>query len=186
MRDGPHRTLPLSSDWKRAAERLDNGNYSPAEVCGALHRAVQRDWADDVTPTFLDALTRILREPQPDMHRTMTAQLDELLPQAAGHCVRSALLEAAHDLEPAWHEDDWEGAVRGVLQGVVSRRRNQIVAHYRSKAPARVRPIERRLDSQRQEIEGAVARMASEIATGRGPVMAAPRKRSGLDDGVAL
>lgn len=185
MRDGPHRTLPLPRDWKGAAERLDNENCSIAEICDALCRAVQGDWQSDVTPAFLSRLLRILQAPQPDMHRSMANQLDELQPQADGYCVRSELLEVAHDLERGWHQDGWGRVIREVLQDIVSRRRNQILAHYRREAPERARRIESRLNRLRQDLERAIAEIAEEIATGRSLVMA-PRKRTGLDDGVAV
>lgn len=186
MRDGPHRTLPLPPHWKRVAERFDNENYSAKAACDTLCEAVFRDWLSDGTPAFLRILLPILERQQPDMHRPLAAQLEELRPQADGYRIRAELLERASDFVMApWRRDDWTAAVRGVLCRRIASRCNQIVEHCRRQAtPARVRRIESKLNGP--NVARAMQELASDLATGGSPTVAAPLKRDGLEDGVPL
>lgn len=186
MIDGPHRSLPLSNHWKRVAERLDNGNYGSADLREAVCRAIAHDWSSDVGRPFLEKVLRTLHQTQPDMHRPLTVQLDELRLQAHGHPVRAELLELAHEVATApWCPDGPIKTVKDVLCGLAARRRNQIVDHYRHRAPERVSRIGGRLDGLQREIEQDLEHLAGEVAMDLEWTVPVPLK-TGLDDGVPL
>ena len=183
MRDGPHCSLPLSRDWKRVAERLDDTNYGVAQVCDALCLAIQQDWQSKGVPRFLQSLLQILRPLQLDM-LCPTTLLDELRPEADGHGTRSELLELAHGLaEAPWSQAKWIGMVHQALFGELHRRKTQIIVHYRCRAPDRVGNIEIRLDVVGQEMEPALQELAKKVASGTREPLTVPR-REGLDEGV--
>ena len=187
MIDGPHRTLPLSNRWKQVAERLADGNYSPAQLLDSLRRAIADEWRSDVDRPFLNAFLRILHQPQPDLHYSLTAQLDDLRPQAHGHYIRPELLELARDsMSASPCPDDSANVVSGVLCGLVARRRNQIVVHYRLEAPDLVFRIEERLDGLQQEIERNLENLARQVTKGSQLEIPPILKKTGLDDGVPV
>lgn len=182
MRDGPHCNLPLSRDWKRVAERLDNANYDVAQVRDAVCHAIQQDWQSKGVLRFLRRLLQTLQPRQPDM--LPTTLLDMLRPEADGHGTRSELLELAHGLaEAPLSQAKWIGIVRQVLWEEVHRRKTQIIVHYRCSAPARAGNMVSRLDVVWQEIEPALKELAKKLATGAGEPLTVP-KREGLDEGV--
>ena len=111
MRDGPHCNLPLSGEWKQAAERLANSNYGAIDVGDALCQALREDWKSDGVPDFWRSLLAILRR-APDL-LPLSVQLDVLRPQAHGHGIRTELLELAYDSgEAPWCEEECVEVVR--------------------------------------------------------------------------
>lgn len=185
MRDGPHCNLPLSKGWKRAAERLADGNYDDAEVGDALCVALRDDWRSDGVPDFWPILLSILQRPGPDI-LPLAAQLDALRPQAHGHGTRSDLLELAYDSgEPPLRDEECVGIVRQVLFAAFDRHKNEILRHYRCEAPACAPIIEVRLAAQWLEHERFVNELAEELAAGHRKAVALP-KRDGLDEGVPV
>ena len=81
MNDGPHRTLPLSTAWRRVAERVDDDNYDSDEVRRAVRRALEEDWQADIGD-FGVRILNILREPQPDLYTTVATQINDLRVEA--------------------------------------------------------------------------------------------------------
>lgn len=164
---------------------MDDDNYGVAEVCDALRQAVQEDWRADGVPDFLPSLLLILQPSHPDM-LPVANQLDALRPQADGHGIRSEILEEARNCAGApWRNARWVEVVHQVLCRNVDQRKNQIVAHYRREAPARVRSIDSKFDDHWPKIEQTMTELAEQLAAGRSEVMALP-KRDALDDGVPV
>src|ERR1700690_3372398 len=63
MSDGPHRSLPMRPWWKQVALRADKSAFSVPECADALAVALEREFAEELRPKFLQGLQNAHAEP---------------------------------------------------------------------------------------------------------------------------
>src|SRR5688572_3974216 len=63
MSDGPHRSLPMRPWWKQVALRADKSAFDVPECAEALTVALEREFAEELRPSFLEGLRNAYDEP---------------------------------------------------------------------------------------------------------------------------
>jgi len=186
MSDGPHRSLPMRSAWRRVAERGDKLAYTAAEISGALAPALEQDCRDDMTPEFLAGIRSEIEQPSL-FNDDMAGRLLALRPEA-GSGLACAVLDnfeflSASDVDSvaalleAFKAALLDRACRGV---------RSVEEHYLRKSSApRANAVRWRLEAGIgcTDFAAIAARVLSVDAKSapRGPL-----KQKGLDDGVSL
>lgn len=189
MSDGPHRSLPMRKAWKNLAERADKRVYDQAEVAEAIPAALASDWNNEVSAPLVTALKRIFARKDNSLGITEIAlkQLEGAKPLAAGSVFganavswcEQVIHEGRLDL-PALYEAVGNAAKERAFAGT-----RQVEEHYLRESS------ERRADGVRARLENAVSGTASStlgsmLVDGTSEASAAPRKRTEIDEGVAL
>lgn len=188
MSDGPHRSLPMRRRWQYVAERADKRSFTVAEVADVLLPALEQDCRDEMPPSFIAGLRRVVTEPSL-FNDDVAAQLELLRPLAGAGLGRTTL----DNVGPLSSTD--LGAlelVRASLKAAAQDRANrgirQVEEHYLREATApRANNVRGRLEaaaaSASPDLDALVARVLSAEPI---PIRRAPAKRTGLDDGVSL
>ena len=181
MIDGPHRTLPLSDAWRRAAKCIENDNYSLEQVQDAIRGALVKDWRADVGD-FARRVLKILSEQQPDLG--FAAQIEYLRREAAGYPLRGELLMLAErHLDSPWVEESWIDDIRGLLRNTMLRHARRIREHYLLKAPECAGKMRTRLS---WGCDVHLDELAAELATGGSGRLTRQVKAKDLESGVPL
>lgn len=188
MSDGPHRSLPMRSAWKRLAERADNPNFTPEQVAEAMCAALADDWRKEVSPSLFEAVASVLGEnEQSGLFGGDANQLGRI----RGVCdspLAAAFVENASEM--------LDDGIRGPEATV-----NAAEAALRDRALREVRSVEEHYLRNATQPRAANVRVRLEAAVGishlgelarvigQGAPTArrfAPAKRDGLDEGVPL
>ena len=189
MSDGPHRSLPMSSVWKRFAERVYNEAFSHEEVRNALLSALEQDWRKGNMEILVQRVGEILRDGQTDFFSDQRAENLELLRRKATRSpLRDVFLDCVDKAMADGHsgDDALREATCQTLSDLSTRRARQVEEHYLRGSR------QRRATDVRQRIQGAT-RGLDNTATARHllgidknePVRPLA-KQTGLDDGVHL
>lgn len=190
MSDGPHKSLPMRTAWKRAAEVADSGASPVSEVTPRLLNALSADWREEVPPSLLTEVRTYL---QPEKQIQMFSDhydpaLLQLQHHAAGRPLALVLIECARQARESGMSGELalqEGAQRALAMHV-QRGVRQVEEHYLRKSNgARSKHVRERF-----EAGAAACNLTSQarILTGleAGPKTLRIRRRNGIDDGVAL
>lgn len=95
MSDGPHKSLPMPSRWKRFAERAYMPAFSIEEIPEGIPAALKGDWQEEGMPSFVAKLRETLYDGQTDFFCNQTAKIEGLRKEADGFPLRYALLDSA-------------------------------------------------------------------------------------------
>ena len=60
MSDGPHRSLKMSRNWKRVAERIYNEAYSVEQMWEALSMTLREDWRRQIPEGLINRVRAVL------------------------------------------------------------------------------------------------------------------------------
>src|ERR1700687_3095979 len=95
MSDGPHKSLPMPSTWRKLAERADNAACTPEEIRDALLPALAQDWQKDVPDGLVQGIEAVSRD-QPDLFPDQKLErLESLRQMTAGHPLARLVLDCA-------------------------------------------------------------------------------------------
>ena len=184
MSDGPHRSLNMTRDWKRVAERCDLQAYSNDEVSASLADALEKDCSREIPPGFFDMAWKVLTNPEPFLFLKASEQLEDLRRCAGFDLGRLVLEEAILIAERGGGgRECLTEALQNALQNRAARAARHIEEHFGRKSPL-VRAI--RL---RARIEDGIAitpfdQVARRVLKLEKSTEKPLRKKEGLDDGV--
>ena len=184
MSDGPHRSLPMRPWWRQVALRADKSAFEVAECAEALTVALEREFAEELRPSFLQGLRSAHDEPGL-FSPAESIHLQRVAPQTPLEC---RVLDNIAVLSPAElsQVDGLRKAVTNAMQNEVPRFTKQIEEHYRrASGPGHARRERERLDeaTARTDVERLARRLLRPDGVRSAPVL---QKKSGLDDGVSL
>jgi hypothetical protein len=188
MSDGPHRSLPMRSGWKRVAECGDNRAFAPEEISNAIIPALEQDCRDEIPPAFLDALCTAFREQEASLFKDQMGQQLEALRRTAGHGIGRTLLEHAIQVSESGKTglDVPLKAMTDALTDRAARGARQVEEHYCRAADApRAHDVRARIEEAigTAAIDGLARRI---LKLDPGPSGRPRLKKQGLDDGVWL
>jgi hypothetical protein len=190
MSDGPHRSLPMRSGWKRVAERGANSAFSEDEINRAIIPALKQDCRNEMSPEFVTAICAEFQQQQQTSlfaDDTVSSRIEALRPVAGSGIGRTFLDNVIHlSASDAAGLDVLAVALTTALKDRAARGARQVEEHYlrTSGGVGLVNP--------RARIEGAIASsplqaLAREILRiERGSPTGPPLRQIGLDDGVEL
>lgn len=96
MSDGPYRSLPMSTAWRRLAEFCENQNFEPADIRDVAIKALESDWRDGVPEQVLDDIRSLFLDPQGDLFAQQRIdRLEALRRSTAGHGIARLFLDCA-------------------------------------------------------------------------------------------
>lgn len=189
MSDGPHKTLPMRSGWKRLSERADKAGYATAEVAAAVCPALADDWRAEMSDSIVRRVRMVvgadaggfLFSDQAD--RDLAALRGVAPSPLAGlyiDCVRDALTEGFRG------EDACVAGAEAALSERAASGIRQVEEHYRrNSGTVRTNNVRYRLDAATNAAP--IRELAREVLTGRrGPVGVPPAKRTGIEEGPQL
>lgn len=189
MSDGPHRSLPMQSKWKKLAKYADKEAFSAEDVCDRLRGALENDWRKEVPQTFVLKISKVLSDNQTDIFGSQTTHsLQLLLREAAGSPICMLFLDNTIRATEQGLSGDKViiEAVRQTLTDRAMRGVRQVDEHYLRKS------TQKRATRVTQRIKDAIESWDSEV-TGRRLLgieksehLRASAKQMGLDDGVQL
>lgn len=186
MSDGPHRSLNMTRDWKRVAERCDLKAYSRDEVSASLADALQKDCSREIPPDFLDRAWKVLTNPEPFLFLQASEQLEDLRRCAGVDLGRLVLEEAIFIAERGGSGPDClTEALQNALRNRAARAARHIEEHFGRKSP------QVRATRVKARIEEGIAIMAFDQVARRVLKLEKKsdkpaRKKKGLEDGVPL
>lgn len=188
MSDGPHRSLPMRRRWKALAERADNPNYEPAQICDAVCDALEEDFREEVPQAFLAAVRTVLGDTrqQPLFSEIKVAELAALKRSASGHPLAAIVIDCTIQ-SVASATPSAEPLLEGVTNALLTRAPHgtrQIEEHYLRKSNAP------RAQNVRSRIEGSISHASCEVLARRllgiDPSPRQPSRKDGLEDGVRI
>lgn len=184
MSDGPHRSLPMRRWWKQAACRADNSAFDVADCAAAIVVALERQWAEEVRPSFEKGLKDAHEEPGlfSPAEAFYLKKLNPETPLERGVLDNVAVLSP----EEAAGVNAICTALVNALANEASRGVRQIEEHYlRESGPRRASRERERLDEAiaHADIDGLSRRLLQPDRPRAAPLL---KKKSGLDDGVTL
>ena len=192
MSDGPHKSLPMSLSWKRAAERIYNEAYSPEDghdAHDALLAAVKEDGHQQIPESFVNKIQNALSNGQTELFCDQVVQkLEFLRAEVAGRPLAGEFLDYAVQavVKGASGDDALLESARQVITDLAARGARQVEEHYYREFPRNG------VVDVRQRTEGAIARLDIVMAARQflgideSERSRAPTKQTGLDDGVSL
>ena len=189
MSDGPHRSLNMSSGWKKLAECADNKAYAPEEVRDALSKALGQDWRAEVSDGTISRIRSILGDCQDSLFSDQQARrLEALRRKTAGHNLTSTLLDYAIQATNRGLSgtEALKEAASNTLSDRAARGVRQVEEHYcRKSTQGRSAYVRERIESgvTQSDMTSIVDRVVGTDAS-KGPRR--PVKQIGLDDGVLL
>jgi hypothetical protein len=184
MSDGPHRSMPMRPWWKQAALRADKSAFDVSECTDAIEVALEREFAEELRPSFLKVLKDAHEEPglfsPPE-----SIHLQKLSPETP---LEQRVLDniTVLSLDEMANPDAFITAVANAMRNEAPRFNKQIEEHYRRKSDAgHARRERERLDeaTARADVEGLARRL---LRTDGPRTVPALKKKTGLDDGVSL
>lgn len=179
----------MQRGWKRLAERAANIAFDDRETSDALAGALQGDWVNEVPQGLVRHLRDVLDDHQGDLFGDSVAErLEALGGQVAGRPLANALLDCAAQAadQGLRGEEALEKATADALLERVASGRRQVEEHWLRASRARS------AEGVTTRIDGALA--ASDmndiarrcIGRADGGASQAPRRKTGIDDGVSL
>ena len=175
--------------WKRLAERAANTAFDDRETGDALAGALQGDWNVEVPENFVGHVRDALDDHQGSLFGTsVTEKLEALRGEAAGRPLAGAVLDCAAQAadQGLRGEEALERAAADALRERAASGRRQVEEHWLRASRAR------NARGVRDRIDGAIASSdMNDLArrcVGRadGGASQAPRRKTGIDDGVSL
>lgn len=183
MSDGPHKSLPMNSRWRKVAEMADRSSEDIEDVAYVVFRAVEQDWRLEIP----DALVRKIRDLEARLDLLVNEKIEDIRKSAGCSPIANFfldnLLHLSNDNVPLK-----EAMVRAATLSIIdktSRCRRQMEEHY--------------LRESGRTRSGRLANRLAEVVKGLGfdafaKKMLQPdwkplprlRKRNGIDDGVRL
>ena len=188
MSDGPHRSLPMRSGWKRVAERGANSAFSTGEIASAIIPALEQDCRAELAPQFADDVCALLRERDSMLFKDDLRPQLEALRADAGAGIGRAFLDNVIHLTPqsAADFDIAAKAMTAALTDRAARCNRQVEEHYHRKSTApRAQNTRNRIEKSIAEARiDSLARAVLKL-DGHRPARRTVRQQ-GLDDGVRL
>lgn len=184
MSDGPHRSLPMRRWWKQVAIRADKTAFDVRECAEAVAVALEREFAEELRPSFLEALRNTHEEPGL-FSPTESIHFRKLAPESPLErrvCDNIAVLSPAE-----WSNGD--GLLRAIgnaMRNEAPRFSKQIEEHFqRVSGAAHARRERKRLDdaTARADIAAIARKLLRPDGARTAPML---KKKTGLDDGVRL
>lgn len=189
MSDGPHRSLPMSTGWKKVAKRAANSNFDRSEVAEAMAAQLIRDFRGQIPERTFALLKKEFREREGDLFPYERAQRHEIARALEGSSLGLLLLDCVEQGLNAGHvgQQGLEAAMQSAVQAHALKQGRQIEEHYQRDQG----PFLERVDTVRRGIEGAIEILPAEAVSKQilqpKPSRTAPmRQRSGIDVGVPL
>ena len=188
MTDGPHRSLPMRTGWKKVAERADNPAFEAQQVADMLAQAVERDFRAEVSDQVLTSLLEMFDDAQGDLFPDQRAcDFDYLRRLAAGFALGELLVNCANHAsdEGRWGEEGLLHATKNALYERGLRGTRQVEEHYcRRSDSSRASTVRARMEEGMELVSlDESARRVLRIDSG--PIRPSV-KQKGLDDGVRL
>ena len=188
MSDGPLRSLPMRSAWKKLAERADKAAFSAEEVRDALPAALVEDWRKEIPDSIVRKVREILSNSQTDFFCDPKTKQFALLQEAAGYPLAVLFLDYVTQAVTGGLSGDeaLEEAASRAIADRAARRARQIEEHYHRKA------TQGHAVDVRQRIENGIRGSDMEIIAcslvgiDKGEQPQRPTKQTGLNDGVEL
>ena len=190
MSDGPHRTLPMRSHWKRLAERAEKAAYSVFEVSEALPIALQQEFREAPLEQLKKALGVDNRGALFSVFSVQFPQeLDALRAVCPGSAAGNTLIDCAKEAvaNSLSGEDAYEQALASALEECTRSAFRGIEEHYCRNAPDHCAQFVRsRLDKGRSQCDfnGLARKMLN--APPKGSLGRTLSKQDGLDEGPEL
>ena len=188
MSDGPHRSLPMPSGWKRVAERSANPAFASDEISRAIIPALAQNCRAEMDSEFIDGIRAVFQEQEMSLFKDDVRPQLEALRRDAGCGIGRVFLDNVIQLSPGGTAklDALAGAMTAALIDRATRGARQVEEHYYRKSTApRAQNTRARIE---QSIAGspieALARQILKLDA-RSPGHSTLRQQ-GLDDGVRL
>lgn len=189
MSDGPHKSLPMRSGWKKVARFSNNSAFTLAEIKAALISALDSDCRCDVKPGFINRLVQAFEEYGASLFPDRLMSKLEGLEKKAGSGVGRTILDFA--AEAAAHGrtkmSDLEDAVADALTDHATRGSRQVEEHIcRKTSSSQGQEVGRRID---EAIHSAPIKVLAQRLIKREENSVSEisnSKQMDLDDGVAL
>jgi hypothetical protein len=190
MSDGPHKSLPMRTNWRKLAERAANHNFQSDEIAEAIPAALTGDWEDEGCDELVRQLRVVLND---DRQGTLFDQpVEEKLEalnkiSGSGFPLRRLVLECVtQEVESGVLDSNAvSNGVERALGERLARGTLQVEEHYR-------RSTDEGADRVRHSIQNAALQTSLSEITNRllktGDKSGNPpsSKKDGLDDGVPL
>lgn len=186
MSDGPHRSLPMRLCWRKLARRAANCAFETTEVSEAFVPALERQFHDEVSPSFLKDLAALVTEPT--LFNPLETPQVEMLRSRARYGMETLIFDNLAVLTPddLARVDCLKRATTNAVLAKATQFVGQIEEHYvREQSPGEAKQVRRRLDEAlaAADVSGLVDRLLR--PTGPPPVSRVVKK-SGIDEGVRL
>ena len=187
MSDGPHRCLPMSSAWKRVAERGDKRAFAAEEISRAIIPALEQDCRAEMQPGFIDRVYKAFRDHESSLFKGGLGQQLEALRDMAGVGIGRAVLD--HSIMIAERggtgRRGMEDALKTALKDQAAKRARQMEEIYcREANEPRAQKLRERVE---EGIGGAdLGGLARQIIKVDPPSPRPALRQEGLDDGVRL
>ena len=184
MSDGPHRTLSMRPWWKQAALRADKSAFDITECAEAIEIALEREFREELRPTFLSGLRNAHEEPS----LFSPADSIHLHKVNAETPLEQRVLDNISVLTPAERADvnGLRNAFANAIRNEVPRFNKQIEEHFlRESGTGHARRERGRLDeaAARADVDALARRLLDTNGLRSVPILT---KKTGLDDGVKL
>jgi hypothetical protein len=188
MSDGPYRSLPMPTAWKRVARCGDNCAFEADQVGAVLIPALADDWKGDVEPELIVFLVSAFSKQEEALFKDdLAPELDAFGYLASSGLARAVLDEAKYAVAMGKCGLAALGSVvENVLTNRAARGARQIEEHYlRNSTPSRANKLRARIENaiSKAPISGLVKHILGQEnqAISRRSI-----KQRGLDDGVKL
>ena len=189
MSDGPHKSLPMRSGWKKVAKFGNNNAFIIADICGALISALKSDWRCEVKPGFVNRLVQVFKEDNsslfPDQFMSKLKNLERKAGSGVGRTILDFATEAvAHGRTRV---SDLEEAVASALTDHATRGSRQVEEHICRKTNSlQGQEVGKRID---EAIRMAPIKVLAQCLIRHEEdtaLVISNSKQTGLDDGVVL
>lgn len=189
MSDGPHRSLPMESQWKAFAERAEIGAFRLADVAEHGQNALTSTLGKELPGSFLRQVERCLDDRQAFIPETTyaTAGLERLRNSVEDGRLKELLIDHAILATVAGLSGEvaLTEALKQVATEEIRRRKRQIGEHYLRRSWPGTSSALRRVNAGLDRIDLAlVARTLA--APKRGTSKRRPAPQTALDDGPPL
>jgi hypothetical protein len=188
MSDGPHRSLPLGRRWKKVAECLDNGSVPIEDVCARVDAALVTDFAA-VPEVLLAAIRRVLCDSdQGSLFAASNSEIENLRALTDGSPLGGLVVDCAVGAVLAGEvgEAALTTALSEASQEWMDRHCRGMNEHYQRETGA-VRASEFQSRINEMQNHHSLPQVTQRLVEGgKAMVVKAPRKRTGLDEGVGV
>lgn len=189
MSDGPHKSLNMRRGWKRLMDRARNLAFDSSEVAEAWCEALQDDWRTEVPGGLVAELRKILGDPEGDLFDDgLNDRLEALRDDTSGHPLACTLLDSVLQVVDKGDRGDkaLTKAADYALQERAASAQRQLEEHsLRASSTQHTNSMRKRIDDALAASDRtAVAKRCLGLDDGTAP--RAPRRRTGIDDGVSL
>lgn len=190
MSDGPHRSLPMRTGWRRVARRGDKTSFAIDEIGAALGPALKQDCREELPREFLRALMNICRDQEGSLFKETLEPRLEALRTCAGPGIGRVVLEDAVRLaaEGKYGPDIAVTATENALIDRATRGARQVEEHYfRESTTPRAHRVRERIEQAIGNSKPDIRALARNLlGINDGSELRRPLRQMGLDDGVRL